>query len=95
MQDTEGKMCTHWQMPSDSEWDPHSGDWSRLEEELRDALKSNYDRREFRNRQIYANQVRRQEVGEPEVESESENEFESDSESVKEEIKREIVVATR
>ena len=31
------------QMTSESEWDPHSGDWSRLEEELRDALNSNYD----------------------------------------------------
>ena len=95
MQDTEGRMCTHWQMTSDSEWDPHSGDWSRLEEELRDALNSNYDTKEFMNHQIYAHQVRRQEIGEPEAEHESENEFESDSESVKEEIKREIAAATR
>ena len=47
MQDTEGKICTHWQMTSDSEWDPHSGDWSRLEEELCDALNSNYDTKDL------------------------------------------------
>ena len=99
MQDTEGKMCTHWQMTSDSEWDPHSGDWSRLEEELRDALNSNYDTKEFKNRQIYTHQVRRQEIGEPKVETvdedESEYEYESDTESVKEESKRKIAAATR
>jgi hypothetical protein len=86
---TEGRICTHVQMTSEMEWDPHSGDLSRLEEVLWSAVNNDYEVREARNREIYHLQVRRQQV------SESEAEPEPESESKLEELKREVAAVTR
>ena len=94
IQDTEQINCTHVNMTVDSEWDPHSKDYKKLEASLRDYISSDYDLRILEPRDIYPLQVRGQDHGDLDlsipIEGSDMEESEEESEEEPEESPRKL-----